>query len=393
MDYGVYRYGITMAFMFSIIANLGMKDVLVREIAKKSRPEKKYLEQVFAIRLVSGVVLYILMIVATFFMNRGDEVLLITCFIIGVLTLTTSYEIIKSFFDAIENWRLRVSIELGVYCLITIPKICLLVYEFPLIYFVVLMVLESFLTLIVYLLAVNKYNFNLSDVKFEPGFASDMLRKSWPLLGTTVSVVVYMTTDVIMLGSIIGSEAVGIYSAATRISQTWGVIAIVVATVCYPKMARLVNETRVFDRLVQRALNLLGIVSYMIVLSILLFGTLIIEILFGEAYSLSAVVLSVHVIACPFVFMGAIGSRWYNVHGMAKRNLFRTSIAAVLNVLLNIILIPQYGVVGAAYATLITQIFACYLLDLADKRSMELFRMKTKALTGIQFNLCGGIYK
>ncbi len=78
--------------------------------------------------------------------------------------------------------------------------------------------------------------------------------------------------------------------------------------------------------------------------------------------------------------MSSFSDRYFLIEGKQKKILQRASIALVLNILLNLILIPNYGIVGASIATLISLIIARFLFDLLDQDTIELFNFKIKAL-------------
>jgi O-antigen/teichoic acid export membrane protein len=114
----------------------------------------------------------------------------------------------------------------------------------------------------------------------------------------------------------------------------------------------------------------------------------VIQSLFGGAYSASASVLKIHIWAGVFVFIGVAGSRWYLLENLQRLSFYRAAMGAILNVLLNLLLIPRYGVQGAASATVASQVMSSYLFDLQSKKSVPLFLMKTRALFMAPVDLC-----
>jgi PST family polysaccharide transporter len=82
-----------------------------------------------------------------------------------------------------------------------------------------------------------------------------------------------------------------------------------------------------------------------------------------------------------FAFMGAPAGRWYLYAGLQKLELYRTGIGAGLNILLNMLLIPKYSALGAAYATLIALAISNVLFNALDFRTRSLFAAQVRALT------------
>ena len=103
----------------------------------------------------------------------------------------------------------------------------------------------------------------------------------------------------------------------------------------------------------------------------------LVELLYGVQYSLASDVLMLHIWAGVFVFLGVSFSKYLTAENQTKKAFYRTLLGAVINVLLNYILIPIYGINGAAIATIIGQISANYLYDIFDKDLHGQLKMKT----------------
>jgi len=109
------------------------------------------------------------------------------------------------------------------------------------------------------------------------------------------------------------------------------------------------------------------------------FSDLIIRLLFGQAYIEAGSVLMIHIWIGVFVFLGLAFGRYLLIENLNKKSFYRTLTGAIVNVILNYILIPIYGIKGAAIATLLSQLSANYLYDVFDKDLHQQFKMKTKS--------------
>jgi O-antigen/teichoic acid export membrane protein len=107
---------------------------------------------------------------------------------------------------------------------------------------------------------------------------------------------------------------------------------------------------------------------------------LIIELLFETQYKESGPILMIHVWASIFVFTGVASSKWFIAQNLEKIIFVRTTLNLILNILLNYLLIPTYGALGAAIALLITQSFGFFVYDQFRKDTRELFYMKLNSL-------------
>ena len=142
------------------------------------------------------------------------------------------------------------------------------------------------------------------------------------------------------------------------------------------------NEPSVYYSRLQSLYNLMATLSLLIALAISLLGKYVISLFFGASYMPAVNILAVHIWTGPFVFIGCVSGLQVVHENMTKVSLYRGIAGAVANVLLNIVLIPRFGGIGSAVATLIAQMLASYLMDAFSAPTRHIFRMKTKALFG-----------
>jgi O-antigen/teichoic acid export membrane protein len=105
----------------------------------------------------------------------------------------------------------------------------------------------------------------------------------------------------------------------------------------------------------------------------------VIHIIYGVEYIEAAAVLSIHIWAGIFVFLGVASSKYLVAENLTKISFYRTFIGAITNLTLNFILIPEHGILGAAIATLISQMLSSYVLNALFKKSKIAFIMQSKS--------------
>ena len=107
----------------------------------------------------------------------------------------------------------------------------------------------------------------------------------------------------------------------------------------------------------------------------------LIQVLYGENFQDSAIVLKIYIWTFVFASLGVASSHWLVAENLEKYALIRSLLGAILNISLNWYLIPIYGITGAAYATLITQLFVSYLFFGFSKHTQNSFIISTRALS------------
>jgi PST family polysaccharide transporter len=228
----------------------------------------------------------------------------------------------------------------------------------------------------------NKFGPSISSLQITVVRAKRLLKDSWPFILSAISVMIYMRTDQIMLGQMVGDDAVGIYSAATRMSEVWYFIPLIISNSVFPAIlgSKIRDKKEYYERL-QKLYDILVFISLCVALPMTFLAGPIVVFFYGQAYSTSGPILAIHIWTSIFVALGVASGKSFLAENRQILIFYRAALGAIINVALNFILIPKYGAIGAAIATVFANIAATYIFDLFYKETREMFRMKTQALT------------
>lgn len=210
-------------------------------------------------------------------------------------------------------------------------------------------------------------------------------RSAWLWLSGIVSVI-YLKIDIVMLGSMAGTEQAGVYAAASRLSELWYVFPATLAVRYYPDMLKAYEKDwdSYLIKLRHFALLFFG-AALAIAVVMSLTAEWIIALLFGDAFSDAVTVLRIHIWAGCFIFIRYLIGQHLVITEQEPLSLFSHGMGAVLNVLLNLWWIPQYGIVGAAWATLISYAYASFFFLFFAKSTRgqlwQLIRVKSNTNT------------
>lgn len=171
-----------------------------------------------------------------------------------------------------------------------------------------------------------------------------------------------MKIDNLMIKTLLGAREVGIYSSAVRISEAWYFIPVVVASSYFPIIIKEKQISPVeYYKKIRNLYRFMIYISIMYGVFILLFSKKITLLLYGSAYHESARIMNIHVWSGLFATLGIVTSKIIVLNGKQVNGLINCGLGAVTNILLNIILIKSYGLVGAAYATILAQIVSGFI--------------------------------
>jgi len=196
-----------------------------------------------------------------------------------------------------------------------------------------------------------------------------------------MAIMVYMKIDQVMLGEMVGSRAVGVYSAAIRISEVWYFIPISIVGSVYPSLieARKASTAVYYQRLA-RLFRLVAAIALAIAIPMTFISGYLAKALYGTDYEGVGPILAVHIWAALFVFLGVAQGPSNIIEGLTKLALLRTFLGAVANVLLNLLLIPIYGAFGAAVATTVSYALSGVVLNAFSRRTRKIFALQLSSM-------------
>lgn len=386
-QFGLFSYAQSFVGLFLAFATLGLDGIVIRELVKDENRRDELLGTAFWLKLMGAfAVLLLLFSAVPFTSNEGETNLLI--FIIASATIFQSFNVVDMYFQSKVLSKYVVYTNMVSLLFSSIIKIILILSEASLLAFAWVVLFDSFILSAGFVYYLFKHtDVDFRHLKFNAVTAKVLLKDSWPLILSSIVISVYMKIDQVMIKEMLDSEAVGHYAAAVRLSEAWYFIPMVISASLFPAIvkAKKVSEALYYARL-QKLYDLMVWMALAIALPMTFMSDLLIELLYGIAYSEAAAVLMIHIWAGVFVFLGVASGKWFVAENLQLLSMWRTFFGILVNVLLNIFLIPQYGITGAAFATLISQVVAAYLFDVFYYKTRSMFYMKTKSLLLLRIN-------
>lgn len=208
-----------------------------------------------------------------------------------------------------------------------------------------------------------------------------LLHDCWPLLFAGIAVALYTRIDQVVLMHYHGPRETGLYAAATRLSELLYVVPTIIATTLFPRLQRLQIEApgRHLDAM-GRIMTVLASVLMLFSLIVVAFASPLVSLIYGPSYANAAVVLAVHIWTSVFVCLGVLGNQWYLSHGLQHKTLLFTILGAATSFAANVLLVPVWGALGAAIASLTAQIVSAFLADALSASTRAIFYAKSRAL-------------
>lgn len=383
--FGLLSYAMSFVGLFMALSTLGLDGIMVRELVKTPERRDELLGTAFWLKAGGAILMWIGIAAATPFTHNDTQT--------NILIIIIAFAVIFQAFNVIDfNYQAEVKSKFVVYAHLvslvvsSITKLIFIWISAPLVWFAWVFLLDAVVLAIgltaIYLQTTGKVWY----WKWGWQTARELLRDSWPLILSGMAISIYMRIDQVMIMEMLDAEQVGFYAAAVGLSEAWYFVPMAITASVFPAIinAKKQSEELYYQRL-QKLYGLMVWLAVAIALPTTFLAPWVIRVLYGDAFLPAAGVLSIHIWAGVFVFLGVACSQWFIVENYIKKNLYRTSIGMISNVVLNLILIPLYGIYGAAIATLLGQMTANLIYDIFDKQTYPSLKLKTNALNPFYF--------
>lgn len=365
--FGKLNYLLALMALFSPLMALGLNSIVSREVLLRPADTSQIIGSSMALRLLASIVVASITIVLAYkFLSQGDWALF--SFLL-ISNIATSALVVDFWLQAHVANRYGVLLRLSVLAIFGVARLIAIDQNAELPVFVYLAGLELVFTGVLYLLAYHKLAGGLQFMQMSLPESRRLLSDSRWLLFSGIAAMIYIKVDQVMLGVMIGDRAVGIYVAAARISEVWYFMPTALVTSFFPQLINnKVVDSTAYTLDLQKLNDLLFALSVGVAIIVSLSSSWLLPFLFGDAYASSVAVLVVHVWVAVFVFMRSLLSKWLLTENLLRLSMLSQVLGAVVNVVLNYYLIPIYGPIGAAYATVLSYAVAGYLVLFCHSR-------------------------
>jgi PST family polysaccharide transporter len=380
-DFGLLNYATALVGLLSGFSTLGLESILVRDLVQTPDRRGELLGTAAALRLGGAGVCTLLAVAIVAVMRPGDTMAPTVVGLVALATVFQASDVVDLFFQARAHTRPAVLARLAAFGVATAARCVLLVVGAGVTAFAVLVLVEAALTAAALIGAYAASTGAVRELRVRGHEAGRLVLEGWPLLLSGMAIMLYMRIDVLMLEASLGLEAVGIYGGATRISEAWYFVPTAIAAAAAPSIAAVHRrDPAAYQASVRRLLDILAAIALAAAVVLSLLSAPIVGTLLGREFAASAPVLAVHAWAGVFVALGVGQGTWNVCEGLTRLALVRTLGGAALNIALNLVLIPRFGVLGAAFATVVSFALSAYVLNAFDRRTRVIFRMQTEAM-------------
>lgn len=360
-QFGLLSYALALYLLFSALAGFGLDDILVRDVVRDPAARDEIVGTAFLLRLASGIVAFAGAAGVVVLLRPDDS---LSHWLVGIIAaglVFQAFNVIEYWFHSRVQARSVVLARDAAFLLGALFKIGLLLAAAPLVYFAWVALLEIAAGAAGLIVAYRYSGGRLRQWRYSRQRAVGLFRDSWPLMLSLIVITVYLRIDQVMLGEMVGDEEVGIYAVAVRFAEAWYFIPTALYWTLFAGIveARAISDELFYARL-QRFYNLAALAAYAVAVPVTLIAQWLVPTLFGEVYARGGLMLAVLIWANLFTGLEMARSAFLTTMNWTRLYLATVLLGCALNIALNYLLIPRYGGMGAAVASVISYWFAAH---------------------------------
>lgn len=373
-NFGLLNYSLAYILIFTTVSKLGIDSIIVNEIIKKREDTGKLIGTTICLRLLSSTLSISLIYLIVRYMDPNDYTIQMITFIQSISLLLVVFDTIEFWFQSNLQSKYIVISKSIAFTIVSLWRLSLLFFEKSIYYFAVATIIEGLV--ISLFIVVFYFKFKGPKIFFSFITAKDLLSQGFSFFIAGLLIVAYTQIDKIMLGQIMGGTTVGIYAAAMTISSLWVFIPNAIIQSARPviMISKNENEQYYLKKYKQLYCSIIWI-GIGASVCITLLSKPIILLVYGNEFMESINVLIILIWSRIFSLIGTTRAIWLTVEDLGRFQVSFVALGAIVNIGLNLILIPRYGAIGAAIATLLAEVISTFIALLFFKKTRPLFKL------------------
>jgi len=363
--YGKFNYALYIAGFAQYLALFQLDRIVVRDLSQRPQDAESILGTTCVLRLAAGAVGFASTIALCAVLRPEDPEIVVLLAIMNLANFAQSVMTIDLWFQSRYQSKFTVTAKLLSNIAVNLVKLPLILLGAPLWVLAAMFAAELITTAVLLATLYHWRGGRFTAWSFDRAIAAALLRQAGIMLIGGIAVQIEMRADIVIMGRLLGDHDVGIYSAALRLVEAPNFLPMIIMTAMAPLLAAAyASSRRMFDNALLAFYRVMALVGWTVTIGFWLAADVIVALLYGPAYAASAPLLALlgfRVLLTGFAFGKTLFLT--NTHQLWLFSAMAIS-GMVVNIALNLLLIPRYGTFGAVYASLMALALRTFAMDL-----------------------------
>ncbi len=366
-EYGVFGYVFSVMTLIAMVADFGLSNITIRELAKKRPEAQTFFENTLSLKILLAFVAFVFMLVVVFFLDPGIRMLSIlagTAILLGGIT-----DHLRTLFRVSEHSQYEAVIKASTAITLLTLVSCAIFFKLSLTYICAGYILANIFGLSLSLRLINqRIRFSLHRL-----FIKDLVKETWPMFLGLICTTAYDQIDLIFIKAYRGFAEAGLYQAAYKLLYGFHLVG-VIHMAMFPRLASLYAVGNTFEYKRVMRISILSSLIFLIPIGFAaaFFPGEIITLVFGRQYAAAATALQFLIWSGITAFICSFFAYTLIISGRQRFWLVSVFCALVVLIAVEVTLIPKIGFLGAAIGSFAGEVIALIIMMIGIYSNREL---------------------
>lgn len=380
-QYGWLSYAVAVVGTVGALTSLGLNAVVVRELVRTPAATDTWLGVAFFLKSVGAGLGFLLCVGVAWLQPMPGAPTRPLVIIVALGMLFQTLDVFDLLFQAKSESRVSAYVRMAACVLASLLKAGLILAHASLLQLAAAGVAEIVLSAAGWLWAGGKSGRSPGRFRFDARCARTLLRESWPLALSGLAIYVQAYADQLVIGAMLGGGELGQYAAAMRLVSVFAFVPMVVQTVAAPELTRAKqDDERLYQRRLHGLYRLMFGLFLLTAVPLIVFGPWATRLLYGASYAGAAALLPWLALRLFFTNLGVARSVFITNEGLFRFALITAVAGAVVNIGLNLLLVPQWGARGAVISSLASFAVTTFALEIFQPAARANLRLMVRAV-------------
>ena len=389
--FGILSFALAFTGIFGVFSDLGLDSLTIREVARDKSLAKKYLNNISVMKAILVTITFALIAILINLLGYPEQTTKVVYLVALSIIFSAFSNMFNSIFQAYEKMEYQSVGHILSSALLLLGALFAISQDFSVVGFAAVYFLVSVIGL-GYTFAVSAWKFVLPKIEVDWSFWKPTIKEALPFGLSGIFVNIYFWIDTVMLSLMVpnANEVIGWYNAAYRLVLVLLFIPSVYFSSVFPVMSRLFKTSEESLKFVfERSFRYMAIIAVPIGVGTTLLADKIIPLIFGLNFTPATIALQILVWSTVLIFINSAFSHlFYSINKQTIITKVR-AIIAIINVILNFLLIPRYSYIGASIATLVSDLVT--LLVMISILSSTEYRLSMSSIKDVSKVLISSI--
>ena len=380
-DFGRLNYAQAIGTMLVFVSMLGLPDILINDLTRMPLRRARILASAFVLRAVGAVTVIAIALTIIIVMRPGEPIIWLLVGLFTAAQLAQAMDVIDAPYQIAGRVRTIVVIRNASFIVFSAMKIAAMLLHLPVVAFALLYSLELFAVSGLMFLRARRDGLGFASGDAAIAEMKRLLSDTAPLILRIAAINLYLRIDQVMIGRMLGDAQVGLYVAATRLTEPLYLIVTAAMTAFVPRLSQMHHfQNDIYDEQLVKVIRWLTLGAFGFALVTTCVAAPAIRLLYGPRFAPAIPVLMISVWATVFSTMGQTVSAWFINKRLMRFGLYQSIAAAAANVVLCLVLIPWMGITGGAVAAIASQFIAGVGANAVFAQTRPVLRLQLRAL-------------